>query len=607
MLRRELLRLSRRAQTWAVRTGYSAVLLGFGLLVLRQQLRVFHGPSELGRIGYQLFQFYAGTQLAAVCLLAPLMVASGVQEERDANTLDLLALTGVGAGRILFDQIASRLASLMVVILAAAPFLAVVNTFGGFGTAQAVNALYGALLVAVILGNFAGFTSLITRSGPLVPLVLCLPYGMVLFGMPALLMGGLGSVDPGWASPMAAVFSDEPWAVACILFWLPALVSGWGLAVPVFRIVTAGDEADDEFGLLSPDIWAIERFKRNTWAWAFGAVCALGVATTLHRLLFRDRTVRFVLASLLALLVIFAAHRVAMVVVLEGTRWLSSVTTAATAHRGFRSVDPRPIWRWAVTWRETMAGGSIRTRLWIAAGLFWAFVALVWLFSRSPGPDEHGVLASTATLAAALGSAVVMVSTVLDEKRRRSLPLLWLTRLDPLTVARQKTAAVVGLTLPLTLPAALVLGASPVRSAWYPHGEHPHPLGEPLLAGMPLLPTLTWTVYGLLLVGNIALCAGIVAAWLRNPRAAWPLALLAGFLFLAWPFPVLLTLEVLEFRRSVRDLEDVLIAWYPLAWDFYGPSCNAGGISRAALLGAATQFALMPLLWRLYAWRLSRC
>ena len=52
-----------------------------------------------------------------------------------------------------------------------------------------------------------------------------------------------------------------------------ALASGWQLAVPVFRIVAGGDQSDDGFGLLSPEIWKIERFKRTTWAMAaFGMV-----------------------------------------------------------------------------------------------------------------------------------------------------------------------------------------------------------------------------------------------------------------------------------------------------------------------------------------------
>lgn len=613
VLRRELIRLSRRKQTWFVRFLYTSVLLGTILYLLAEEISRTTDPTHLMYLGNRLFDLYVGIQLFGVTVLAPVLVASGVQEEREAKTLDLMALTGVSAGRILTDQITSRLFVLFTVALSAAPAIAALNTFGGFGQMEVINAIVGTLSIGVILGTYAAFAALVTRGGPIAPVALTIPYAVLILVFPAALMALAVDDDAMFlASPLFGVYSHEPAALLAAAIWVPAVVSGFGLAVPVFRIVAGGDEHDDGFGLLSPDIWKVERFKRRTWGWAIAFGAAL-VAVWVANELFRLRGVGlFVLGWLASALFFAVIHRCSLLVTLwigerleylqkNPIRWVRTRT----------NLEPRRVWRWPVLWREvaTRATGTARALPLVIGALWLGMLAFASFFEGIDDTEMRMILAGWSGFGAFLIAPLVAIALTLDERRRRTLQLLFLTPMDPLDIAKQKTWAPVVFALPLIAAGTLLWATGPEVTGWRSHMSDvmgnptppdSHEFGPNLLTGVPLIGSLAWLAWQVLVAGNLGLVAAIVAAWVDNHRLAWAAALSAVALYVSWPFCIALGFDLFDLHGAIDTLEIAAYAWYPFA-DTRAVLCDYGGLPGTLVTGVVVQGVLMAIGWHLYS------
>ena len=121
ILLREAARTSRRWQTFAARTGFSAALIAVLLLGIHGAVTATGSSlvdsANLAWLGRGLFIGFAIAQLGLSTLLAPLMTATAVIEESEQQTLDLLVLTKLDAGQIIAGKVVSRLLVLTTVVL----------------------------------------------------------------------------------------------------------------------------------------------------------------------------------------------------------------------------------------------------------------------------------------------------------------------------------------------------------------------------------------------------------------------------------------------------------------------------------------------------------
>lgn len=582
VLRRELIRVARRPRTWVLRVGYTAALFAFLVFVLSDQLEEAGlEPSLLSQVGRQMFGIYTALQITAVCLLTPLLVASGIQEEQEARTLDLLTLTGVPASRLLLDQVGSRLWVLLATVLAGMPVVSLLNSLGGVSPVEVINGFYGAVGTALVLASFSAFAALVTRSGPVLPALLCLPYALVGFvgTWVVLALPESGSRD-AFASPFHAAASADALAPLGGLLWVPALITGWQLTVPVFRILTGGDEQDEGFGWLSLDFWNVERYRTRTVLWVFAA----GVAVVVTFLL-ADFPVAPLLALPAAALFALAWQRVALLSVM----WLGErLTTRQHLTWRLRPRTTRPVFGPVVAWRElfTRAGGAARL-VPLAVLVPWlGIAALAALQDPSRSEDTAAALATLAALGGWTAGTAVAVATILDDRRRDTLPLLFLSRVKPWHAAVQKLVAPVALAAPVILLANAWWGLSLPDPYSDPHTVDAfHALGPNL--ALPVPPELVWNTWDLLVAANCAAFAAAAASLPRQPAAAWPVGLLAGFLWFTWP--VFLAIGLGE-----GSLQGLLHAAYPRLLDEHARGCLTGGVPGSLLAGLALQATALP-------------
>jgi ABC-type transport system involved in multi-copper enzyme maturation permease subunit len=139
----DLVRTARRRQYVFLRCGYVvallAVLLGVHaawVLATGRDLREVLTGAPLDRrlladFASSFFLAFLAVQFLAGCLLTPAYTAGAVAEEKERNALELLLTTDLRGREIVLGMAASRLANLLLVILAGLPVLSLTLFVGG--------------------------------------------------------------------------------------------------------------------------------------------------------------------------------------------------------------------------------------------------------------------------------------------------------------------------------------------------------------------------------------------------------------------------------------------------------------------------------------------
>lgn len=99
---------------------------------------------------HDLFMYVQMVELALLLLVAPIVVASTLGEEKEKHSLDLLFVTGLSDREIIWGKLGSRLMLLGCLVVSAYPLLAVTLTLGGVEPS-----LIGAFLLANLATLFA--------------------------------------------------------------------------------------------------------------------------------------------------------------------------------------------------------------------------------------------------------------------------------------------------------------------------------------------------------------------------------------------------------------------------------------------------------------------
>ncbi|TNE86502.1 MAG: hypothetical protein EP330_22450 [Deltaproteobacteria bacterium] len=238
VLLRDASRASRRWQTYAVRAGFSAVLLTVLMLVIWTVVNApFVDPANLSYMGRGMFVGFAVLQILLTTVIAPLTVARAIIEEREENTADLLMLTRLRPGSVLGGTFLARVLVLMMVVAGAMPILALVVTLGGVSVVEVVSVTLHALISVVVLGALGAFFAMFTRSPVLaagaawlyaIPSFLALPllYAMAVFRPDA----------PAHVSPLYGTAARDWTSLLPILVYLPVVHLVFRVTTPVFEL-----------------------------------------------------------------------------------------------------------------------------------------------------------------------------------------------------------------------------------------------------------------------------------------------------------------------------------------------------------------------------------
>lgn len=143
----------------------------------------FSYTTVAGAAGRNLFQWIASTTAIFATICVPLLFASTVTEEKEAQTMALLRIANVNALTIISGKAIPRLTELLLILLALFPFTLLAITLGGLTYSQILPASLMLMAYVFALSGIAVWCSVIcqtTRKAAALTL-------LVLIGMPTLL------------------------------------------------------------------------------------------------------------------------------------------------------------------------------------------------------------------------------------------------------------------------------------------------------------------------------------------------------------------------------------------------------------------------------------
>ena len=257
VLWREGARTSRRWQTYALRAGFSAALLGlllFGIWATTALTTTnWLDNTQTAYMGRALFIAFTVIQMVISLFMAPMMTSRAIVEERLEGTLDLLVLTPLRADALLASKVGSRLLLLVTVVLGSLPLLALVTTLGGVSITEVLLVTVGNVVTLLVMGVVGAYFGLFTKS-PVIASLAAAGWALLAFlGLPGIyaVMAGAWSA-PSHVSPFFASLGD--WSgLVLLLTYLPTVWLTWRLGTRLFQLKMANAELRRFF---SDEVWS---------------------------------------------------------------------------------------------------------------------------------------------------------------------------------------------------------------------------------------------------------------------------------------------------------------------------------------------------------------
>jgi ABC-type transport system involved in multi-copper enzyme maturation permease subunit len=132
-------------------------------------------------IGMSIFSVLSILQVVLVSVIAPAFTAGQISLEREKQTLDLLVTTPLRPGAIVIGKLATALAFVVLMILAAIPISAIVLMYGGAEVADIVRQQLVLLATAIGFGAVGIFASaLMKRTQAATVVTYCAVIGAIL-------------------------------------------------------------------------------------------------------------------------------------------------------------------------------------------------------------------------------------------------------------------------------------------------------------------------------------------------------------------------------------------------------------------------------------------
>lgn len=224
----------RRVSFFAARTVFAAAL--FALTATAWQLLIgsqrIENVGDLAWFGASAFQILAQLQLAVAMPFSALLVASAVALEKDRKTLDLLLMTNLSNTELVLGKLLASMLSVVVVVLAALPLLAIISLLGGVSAGQ-IFRVQAVTLVSALFAGSLGSTVALWREKTFQALAMtALVLVLWLVGWEIVAAGGLG--QSWWG------INTKTWAIA-MSPWQAVLAA----AQPRFTDATSNDFTSD--------------------------------------------------------------------------------------------------------------------------------------------------------------------------------------------------------------------------------------------------------------------------------------------------------------------------------------------------------------------------
>jgi len=166
---KELRGRMRGRRAFAFITFYLVVLSGFVWMLEELQARSYRDSSfgsaayASASIGTTVFTGLLMLETLLVLFLAPAFTAGAISQEREKQTLDLLAVTPISSLAIVVGKLFSALAWVFILVVASIPLTAIVFVFGGVAPEDLVRGYIVLLVEAIGLGCVGLFCSALLR------------------------------------------------------------------------------------------------------------------------------------------------------------------------------------------------------------------------------------------------------------------------------------------------------------------------------------------------------------------------------------------------------------------------------------------------------------
>jgi ABC-type transport system involved in multi-copper enzyme maturation permease subunit len=146
----------RRGNTYMVRTALLAIMCG--ILFSAQATSAARSAP-----GLTLFTVTAMLNLGLTCAAAPGYFASIITEEKEAGTLGLLKMAGMGPVSILLGKSTSQVIGALMLVLTQMPFIVLAVTLGGVSLTQVYAGCMTMLAFLIFIANLALLCSVVCR------------------------------------------------------------------------------------------------------------------------------------------------------------------------------------------------------------------------------------------------------------------------------------------------------------------------------------------------------------------------------------------------------------------------------------------------------------
>ena len=392
ILRKEILGGGRHGRYYVVRGGYLLLLACVTIPALLYQIERLATTTSFAtsRLGQEFTIPFGILQFVLVVLLAPALSMNALATERSSGGLELLTVAGVGPVSLITGKFVSRMLWLMLFIVSGLPLFMAGTLMGGVGLETAAL-LVAHSAVAAAVGTGLGF-SLSGAFRQTVP-------AMVL----AYLILGCVYVGP----PLALVFYDE----ALTGTRVPDAWYAWSCPIPAIILASDG----------SLPRWI---------AWA-SLVPQLGLAFAFVLPSFFLASPREGFRSLVPKRSRDAGHS-------RGTD--AAVTAALLGTEAWRPrIHGNPIaWRDARAARRALSARILRISYVLVGGLI-TVGALLAAAAKGHRDEDFGRIAIFLLVGGAgIVALVVGSGAIAEERERRSMPLLRLSRLTAFDVLMGK-------------------------------------------------------------------------------------------------------------------------------------------------------------------------
>jgi ABC-2 type transport system permease protein len=165
------------------------------------------------QIGQSLFIALVFMLLVMVSAIAPAVTAGAISSEKEKLTYEMLLVTPLKAGSILWGKLISALIYVFLLIFAAIPMASLIFIFGGVTLWDMLKALVILVSVAIMFGMLGMFMSSLLGRTPLATVMSYLIVASLYIG-PLITFIAVGVINqaepPRWLlipSPMSAIFS----------------------------------------------------------------------------------------------------------------------------------------------------------------------------------------------------------------------------------------------------------------------------------------------------------------------------------------------------------------------------------------------------------------